>query len=212
MKNNLREYKLISLAAERSVGVYPVINTSGNFFMLRAVRYRPNSATPFVDYTLDCPIKFKFDGDQLTITRRAGEGGNRDYERFECEPIYQTPGDLELTVVAGYGSLYSEREEQAIPSKLNCQHFTINPLSTTFILDNIYGPRGSVREIRLHIPLNQSGDLWLAENGLDAASKGIILAKGVTEYLSFNGYLCAYNPSATDQILLSVGYILRDDF
>lgn len=210
LKNNLREFIVISTQAERDAGIFPFINAKGNFFLLRAVYYGA-SAVPNQTFTTDIPVQFEFDEDQGKITRRAGEGGSRDYDRIKLVPLPPSSpvetGTIKMIVIAGFGDLYSEREDEVVPQYMDTHEVTV-PANDEVVF--FHPGARFVKEIRLHIKLTEPDGLYYFGQ-TPVSGDGAWLEKGVTEWISYSGQLNFKNTTASD-INVNVAVLARNDF
>ncbi len=210
--SKLRDYvvKFGSHAPFDAIGFEKSLAVDGNFFFVKSVR-RVNFDTDY-SANVDYYVKISFD-DKSSIIRRAGEGGSRNYSRITITVYYDEYGlnpvdsdDLmEINIVLGEGSLYSERVNGAVPTTLFTAQFSVGAGSTVEITpsDITAGIIGSplettATEMRFCIPSTEANGLFFSQ---DAAIVGAWLEKGVTEWLTFDGKIVFKNNGGSAVLL-----------
>lgn len=209
MASFLRDYTLRSLATDRANGIYPSVVLDGDFFCIRSItKIREKVDVSNFDVIVECI----FD-DQESIKRRPNEGGYRTYKRVTLKPLVTGTEadvfDLDIHVTLGLGQLYSERTEESVPNTFATEHLFVPYGPAVPFVPSSYG--GSAKNIRLCIPMSETGGVFYAGDDQSAENKGAWLEKGMTEHLDYNGVLWFYNPNP-GSVKITIAIFNRIDF
>ena len=203
----LRDYNL-RIPAGGSISA----EVDGDFFMVRSCKNYSTASPTLYTASSDLVLTLEFD-DSGKISRRAGEGGKRQFKRVTFSVADDGLGNqglgANIIVTLGYGELYSEREDMAVSNTAEFATFTMASNASSPITGA--GIHYMYRELRLNVPATEAGGVWLSSNPVFNAANAVWLEKGVTEYMAYTGLLYAHNRNGAPATI-NVGYLLRNDF
>lgn len=197
--SKLRDYKVIfaSTATQELA-----LDVEGDNIYIKNILIRSSTAQN-VDYTVRC----EFD-DQGKLHLRPREGARRPYTRVKFTIVDDTdtpvniPSTVELNVTLGVGTLFSERDDGAIPDKMGTATLALAGAGAETTLTGF----PNRVEMRLCIPSTEANGVFY---GYKTGEAFAWLEKGVTEWLTYCGDLVFRNTGAA--VNITIASIYRKD-